>query len=629
MNLGQDRRFSESGMSPWHPGRVAASLLALAVVIAIVIAIVVGGQRQMPGSQPGSAHPSFDVSLRCASKGCHSNTHRHEFPYFGECSKCHGLVSWRSVAYTHSDVDFNSGSALHGVIGCVRCHVEGGPLPSKACQSCHSSPHGGWNDCGKCHLSLGWVLRRPLPAGHLTLAGGHSGLSCFDCHSRATGHAKPRTCTSCHGTKHGGLTDCAECHDPVSGWEHTSFDHGAVFKIAGRHAGLACTRCHPNGRFANTSPACVSCHGPQHGGLRDCVRCHTVAGFIPSTFRHATVFPLSDGPHATLACKRCHPDSRFAEVRGRTCVTCHGPQHGGYTTCTPCHLANGAVKRPFDHTAFFPLAGGPHAALTCTQCHPSGDFAAQRGATCTTCHGLGHGRQTVCTPCHAANGAIQNPFDHAAFFPLAGGPHATLTCTQCHPGGDFPAQRGATCVTCHGLQHGGLTTCVPCHAANGAVDHTTFFELVGAHASLVCSACHGAPFHAASGTNCVDCHGIHHGNQTLCGDCHTTTAFVPTRPITHPAPIELGAQHSSRPCQLCHAGLVFNAPARPCSDCHTPPHVGPADCLSCHMPTVWTDTHFTHPDILPHSLQEFTCTQCHVGDDFTIPRAQICITCHW
>jgi hypothetical protein len=424
---------------------------------------------------------------------------------------------------------------------------------------------------------------------------------------------------------------CTPCHR-ANGAVESPFDHTAFFPLAGGpHAGLACSQCHPGGDFAARRGAtCITCHGPQHGGLVVCTLCHRANGAVQSPFGHTVFFPLAGGPHAALACAQCHPGGDFVARRGATCTTCHGLGHGRQTICAPCHTANGAVESPFDHTAFFPLAGGPHAGLACSQCHPGGDFAARRGATCTTCHGPRHGGLVVCTPCHGATGAVKSPFDHRAFFPLAGGPHAALACSQCHPGGNFVAQRGATCTTCHGPQHGGLTTCVPCHSANGTVDHTTFFELVGAHTALACSACHGTPFHKASGTHCVDCHGIHHGDQTQCDDCHTTTAFVPTRkPITHPAPIELGVQHSMRSCRLCHTELIFNAPTRPCSDCHTPPHVGPDDCLSCHMPTVWTDLHFTHAAVGPHSLQEFTCTQCHVGFDFTIPRAQICITCHW
>ena len=182
-------------MTRRYAGRVAASLFALAVVIAVVAAFLVTGFRSTSATH---THPAFNASLACASKGCHANTHQHKFPYLGDCGKCHGLESWLAVTYTHADKDFNFGTALHGAIGCVRCHTEGRPLPSKACQSCHSSPHGGWKDCAKCHTPLGWVFHLPPPAGHLTLAGGHSHLTCPDCHDEPTEPATPRECADCH-----------------------------------------------------------------------------------------------------------------------------------------------------------------------------------------------------------------------------------------------------------------------------------------------------------------------------------------------------------------------------------------------------------------------------------------------
>ena len=738
--------------------RIAAALCVLAAVVAVVVASIVQVYGPAPTAMSGANHPAFNPTQACDSKGCHANTHRHRFPYLGDCAKCHGLESWRAVSYMHADPNFNSGTAVHSVVGCDRCHTEGGRLPSKACQSCHSSPHGGWRECANCHTPIGWIFRLPPPEGHLTLAGGHSHLKCPDCHNRPSEPASPRECADCHGGEHhGGLTACGDCHSPATFWKPSEFNHDDYFKRVGHHALIDCTGCHPNYRFANTSSQCVSCHGSHHGGLTDCARCHTPLGFIPPLFDHDTVFPRTGGPHEDLACSRCHPGNAFAIVRGKTCVTCHGPQHNGQVVCTPCHAANGAVvfsredHTPFfplaggphadlacskchsdgdyaarrgatcitchgpqhgglvvcrlchaangtvvfnrtDHTAFFPLAGGPHADLACSRCHPTGDFSEQLGSTCTTCHGLGHGRQVVCAPCHGTNGAVIYPFDHTPFFQLAGGPHATLACVQCHPSGVYKDRRGAVCTTCHGLghgrqvacapchaangaviypfdhtlffqlaggphaalacvqchpsgvysdrrgatciichgpQHGGLTACTSCHAANGTADHTPLFELVGFHTTLACSACHGDPFHPAPGTNCVDCHGVHHGNQTQCDLCHTTDAFVPHKPIVHPAPIVLGPEHSSRPCQLCHPTLTFNLPNKPCSDCHTPPHVGPLDCFRCHMPTVWTDlAKFTHPSIFPHDTGAFDCIQCHVGYNFTLPRSQICSTCH-
>jgi hypothetical protein len=217
-------------------------------------------------------------------------------------------------------------------------------------------------------------------------------------------------------------------------------------------------------------------------------------------------------------------------------------------------------------------------------------------------------------------------------FPLSPGPHARLACTRCHYKLQYAKVKGDTCVGCHGPKHGGFRVCTPCHSRTGAVvaiDHNRFFPLVGAHTRLACTACHGSPFKRAPGVNCVNCHGVKHGNQTLCGTCHTTTAFVPTKAITHPAPISLGAKHSARSCTLCHPTLTFNAATKPCRDCHTAPHVGPTDCLRCHWPTVWTDTHFSHPALANgHGPADGLCSDCHSTGDFTVAPGWTGCVCH-
>lgn len=480
--------------------RIRRSISVGAVVLALIALVVLTGCAAASEKQAAAGHSPIPAGKSCAD--CHAKDKTHLPPYVGACDRCHGLTSWRTVTYAHADDTFNQ--AAHGVIGCVRCHTEGTPPPSPQCNSCHEAPHGGWTACVKCHVPLTWLMRRPTPAGHVSLLGGHSNLTCIECHSQPQEPAKPRTCTNCHGTKHGGLTDCGRCHDPSRGWT-PNFDHNTVFRLSGVHATLVCTKCHTAGRFFGMSPKCVSCHGVHHGGLTACASCHTTAGFKPSTFRHSSRFALSPGPHARLACTRCHPSRQFAKVRGRTCAGCHGPQHGGLTTCTPCHTKTGAIS--------------------------------------------------------------------------------------------------------------------------GTMRHDVFFPLVGIHKTLACSKCHGTPFRPAPGKNCVDCHGVMHGGQTVCDACHTTTSFSPIKAITHPAPIRLGAQHSSRPCQLCHPTLVFNAPTKPCVDCHLAdvPHVGPTDCLRCHWPTTWADTHFTHPPVPVHDVTNFPCLDgCHIGDFTTYT----CNRCH-
>lgn len=164
-------------------------------------------------------------------------------------------------------------------------------------------------------------------------------------------------------------------------------------------------------------------------------------------------------------------------------------------------------------------------------------------------------------------------------------------------------------------------------------NHDIFFPLVGAHTSLACSACHGTPFRPAPGRRCVDCHGVKHGNQTACDNCHTTTAFSPIKAITHPNGIRLAGHHGSLSgCAECHhTPLDFGSAPNACttSGCHVVPHVGPSDCLRCHSPVAsWLDLHFTHPSILPHTPAEFRCYFCHEGNNFTLPRSVICVICH-
>jgi hypothetical protein len=479
--------------------RRVRGLLSLILIACAALALV--GCAAVAASVPIVKHSPYPAGQACAE--CHAKDKTHLPPFTGACDKCHLATTWRTIVYSHSNTDFSQ--ALHGTLGCVRCHNEGFPPSSPRCGECHAPVHKGWADCAKCHVVLTWRVRKPLPERHLSLAGGHSNLVCFDCHAQAKGPAKPRTCVDCHGTKHGGLTNCAQCHAPANGWKPGSFDHDVFFHITGRHTRLTCTQCHPGGRFAGTPANCSGCHGSKHGGLTNCAKCHTTSGFKPSTFRHQRVFALSPGPHARLACTKCHYRQQYAKVKGTKCASCHGRTHG-FTTCTPCHSSTGAVV---------------------------------------------------------------------------------------------------------------------------AIDHDRFFALTGRHAALACVTCHRSPFNPSPGTHCVDCHGTKHGNQTRCGDCHTTTSFAPAKAIAHPAPITLGAQHRARACTLCHPTLTFNAATKACRDCHTAPHVGPTDCIRCHRPTTWGDVHFAHPGLADdHDQFGEPCAGCHSGGDFTNTAGWVGCTCH-
>jgi hypothetical protein len=228
------------------------------------------------------------------------------------------------------------------------------------------------------------VPEHPFPR-----TGAHATLACEDCHLNGSGGdnaagaewTKPDpACVSCHGDKHGGLTNCASCHQPTV-WADVTFEHS--FPRTGAHADLACGDCHVSKpgaesiagtQFPSADPACVSCHGAQHGGLTECASCHTTEAFKPSTFKH----PFArTGAHASLACTKCH-GTPFSKA-GSTCVSCHGAKHGGLTDCASCHTTKAFKPSTFKHPSV-----GEHSAgsFACSKCHPNG-YATH---SCT-CHG--------------------------------------------------------------------------------------------------------------------------------------------------------------------------------------------------------------------------------------------------
>lgn len=568
----------------------ARSLIILVAIALVAAAFTVTACTSAKKTEPAEKqHPTIGATQTCDScKEAPEHTHQHQAPYTGACDKCHTTSSWRIVRYSHTDANFNM--SMHGVIGCSACHKEGeSKLPSADCETCHQkrSPHKGKSQhCAQCHTPLAWSINRPVPKGHVSLEGGHAGLSCFMCHTASARTGKARTCVDCHGTNHGGLTRCQDCHDPSTYWKpKAGFDHSAFFMLEGRHAKLQCTACHKNGRFAGTPKTCVGCHGVHHGGLTDCAKCHTPKNF------------------------------------------------------------SWAPKAGFDHSVFFKLQGR-HLLVQCAQCHPNGRFAGTP-RKCVGCHGNHHGISTLtdCVKCHSplVSWTPVNGVNHDAF-PLTG-KHKTVACSKCHADGIF-AGKSHACVSCHGVHHGGLTDCASCHTTAGfdktSFDHSTKLVLQGAHATMPCSNCHPNNLYATlqpsfkgNGPACTDCHATRHGAAfTSCASCHTMTAFVPTKAITHPAPIVLGPEHASRSCKLCHPTLLFADPTTPCVTCHasTIPHVGPTDCLSCHRPTTWSEVHFTHiafpfhvTDQSPHPTNSGDCSACHTTGDYT---TYSCDACH-
>lgn len=448
--------------------------------------------------------------------------------------------------------------------------------------------------------------------------------------------AAQQPATNPHGALPSDL-DCATCHT-ARDW-HTlrsplGFDHGRTgFALTGMHARAACAQCHLDLRFDRPAIApdeCASCHVDVHEGrmLQTCTECHNTRSFrdVDGELIHArTQFPLT-GAHRQVTCESCHS----SDVGGSFTAL--------PTTCVSCHQADFRGAKSVDHVA--------------------------------------NSYPTDCTECHTTLSWHDSPaFDHAKVsggFTLVGA-HAGLRCASCHqvPGMQplFNVTSPDNCIGCHQAdfdrEHSGTafpTTCLSCHNQNrwgdATFDHNaTGFPLVGAHASLSCSRCHGADNLAsrpANGNDCVACHQAEydreHGGSsvpTTCAACHNQSSWGDAEG-DHAAlsgGFQLVGSHATLACTTCHTvpgyGLLFTKPTgqNNCAACHQSQydqaHGGtgmPTDCVSCHTNTAWQPSSFDHDAQYfaiysgAHRGTWNTCQTCH-----TTPgnlAAFTCLTCH-
>jgi hypothetical protein len=231
-------------------------------------------------------------------------------------------------------------------------------------------------------------------------------------------------CVSCHDDQHGnGLTDCARCHTPA-GWVPSSFTH------------------------TPTSP-CSTCHTPQHEAVGECSGCHSIDGW---TLAHP--FPRTGG-HAALACTDCHSSGAGAGTIPGTqlpkaqpaCVSCHNVQHPGLTDCAGCHTTAGWVPSTFKHSASSSCSNchtPPHAARgQCSNCHSTKSWAfVHPSGSCSNCHTPPHAARGQCSNCHSTRTWT---FSHPRVGPHIGGGEHPLSCTSCHPSG-----YSSNSCSCHG-----------------------------------------------------------------------------------------------------------------------------------------------------------------------------------
>ncbi len=456
----------------------------------------------------------------------------HARPEYRECKTCHvehqglevDLVWWGKQgrgAFDHS----TTGQALagkHAQLSCERCHRPPSYLgAATSCAGCHADEHRGQfagRSCTECHTQAAW---RPAPGfdhakTRWPLTGRHAAVSCEKCHTtrrpdpanaaasyRVFRAVAGRDCSSCHEDTHKGRfgANCSSCHNTVA-WKGTGvlragFDHSRTgYPLTGRHASLACDRCHVPGKpMRLPHEACTACHKDPHPGpaartaeAGRCERCHDVNGFKPARFSpedHArTAYPLT-GAHLAIACDACHrpsvashaaaPPLRFASTR---CADCHrDPHRGGLSRfvarsgCEGCHRVESWRSVSFDHAQTrYPLAGS-HAKVSCAGCHrraeSSGTVLAFAGlpTACERCHRDPHlgqfaraGQAASCERCHTTDTVKAAKFDHSrdAAYHLDGA-HTRLACAACHRSETRGGVRfvrykpvPTTCNACHG-----------------------------------------------------------------------------------------------------------------------------------------------------------------------------------
>lgn len=232
-------------------------------------------------------------------------------------------------------------------ITCDDCHIDDlTAFASDSCQACHrdmdiafAQAHllsfGG--DCLACHDGLDrYGDGFNHNAYSFKLAGGHTDISCTQCHLDARSvtdlQSASQDCYSCHkqDDEHNGQygQQCESCHNP-SNWEDADFDHSLTnFPLTGGHAGVECEQCHKNGAYENISSACESCHVDPvfHAGAfgSDCAACHDINSWTPAAFNISHPEPRVDEGgsgirHGGASCKECHPSSVFES----SCISCH------------------------------------------------------------------------------------------------------------------------------------------------------------------------------------------------------------------------------------------------------------------------------------------------------------------
>lgn len=614
---------------------------------------------------------------------CHKRDQPHGFDRRAlmQCERCHTEISWKPekprLDFDHnkkSDAEFPQEGA-HRDVSCGKCHPKarfnlGQSKPGNCGNSgCHASPHEGMlfdkKSCDWCHSPKFRTLKQ-IEFNHrartrFDLAGAHSEVECYTCHTDKRGFRKPsRSCATCHAADNphrnrfeqfGKPPACETCH-PESSFKPTTFRHGrhTKFDLTGKHARLGCRECHRGKQpfqFENFQSKqirndrnCMSCH--EHENVHQRKFVDTPPGAKPV---------MRDG-QKVQTCLECH------EMAGKVQISREAVE--------PIHGVNGR----------WPLTR-KHKGVDCAQCHPNDEFVDTPKQCGAVCHEDSLHEGTLgdaCDACHEPGRWEAVRFDHSdnTTWPLLG-LHATVpTCDDCHPDKSKYHETPTTCasVGCHAqddVHNGALgDACDTCHVETGEMifDHNTQSDYVldGAHLTTRCSECHASIEFKPTPKTCFGggaCHPepeIHEGQfGTVCETCHNTTTFADIEPLHDVGSFSLRGAHDRQPCQRCHldsrplAGsgnfcinchrqddVHANSLSPRCGECHTQWSFAPATFDHTRVGCNLTGLHRTLPCADCHQRGNFgglspTCFACHKDDAVARPTHQLyvqCASCH-
>lgn len=581
-----------------------------------------------------------------------------------------------------------------------------------------TSPHGSLKQpCTDCHTTQSWKeLATPMKFSHTAtgfpLSGAHSNTNCIQCHTTKRFTGTTKDCFSCHQSDYSkALTpnhvlgkfshDCIACHTNNQ-WLPSNFQHSKTnFQLMGAHRTVECTSCHTNDRFAGLQTDCYSCHQkeyaatvtPSHsaaGFSHECLTCHTMNGWEPSTFDHnKTNFRLV-GVHRTLECSSCHSNGKFKGIAA-DCYSCHqkeyiatlDPNHATAQfnhDCSTCHTTLTWKPSTFGHNKTNFQLKGAHTTAECSSCHTNGQF---KGISidCYPCHQTQFTKTLTpnhvtgqfsndCLTCHTELVWKPSTFDHNKTNFQLKGAHNTAECSSCHINGQFKGI-SIECYPCHQTQFAATIVpnhligqfshdCTVCHTTSvwkpSTFSHAqTNFPLTGAHIITDCIFCHKNDQYKGTAGDCYSCHqmefsGVADPNHLSgnfdhnCTTCHTTNAWAPALFDHNKTNFRLTGAHTITQCSSCHAGGKFSGTSTDCFACHqqqytattNPAHAVanyPTACISCHTTTAWKPSTFDHTPMFPINAGSkhrpgrwTTCADCHTNPANF--KVFSCLTCH-